>query len=181
MTALVMRYWKPLAALLLVAGSLWLAHHTGYSSGYSSGYDKADTAWQGKWDKRDLADAQAAKAFTEQQRRIELQRQGDIDAIQEKAQHDIATAQRNAAIAAAESKRLQDGIADAITRLQADSDNTGATISSKTMASTSSLLTELFREIDTAAGIYAAEADRARAAGLTCERAYDAVRATSQQ
>ncbi|QIG65649.1 hypothetical protein [Salmonella phage PT1] len=173
MIALVQRYWKPLAALLLVvslcAGSAWLASsHT-------------DAEWQAKWTARDLADAQAAKAFTEQQRRIELQRQGAIDAIQEQAQQDIATAQRNASIAAAESKRLQDGIADAITRLQADSGNPGATISSKTRASTNLLLAELFREIDAAAGNYAAEADRARAAGLTCERAYDAVRATSQQ
>lgn len=177
MIALLKAYWKPLAALLLVAGSLWLAHHTGYSSGYY----KADTAWQARWRERDLADLQAAKAFTEQQRRIELQRQGAIDAIQEQAQQDIATAQRNAAIAAAESKRLQDGIADAITRLQADSGNASATISSKTRASTGSLLAVLFREIDTAAGEYAAEADRARGAGLRCEAAYDAVRATSQK
>lgn len=177
MIALLKAYWKPLAALLLVAGSLWLAHH----AGYSSGYDKADTAWNDKWDKRDLADSKAAQEFTEQQRRIELQRQGAIDAIQEQAQQDIATAQRNAAIAAAESKRLQDGIADAITRLQADSSNPGATISSKTRASTSSLLTVLFREIDTAAGEYAAEADRARAAGLRCEASYDAVRTTKEK
>lgn len=173
MIALLKAYWKPLAALLLVAiGVLMILW---------AGYNVADRSWQAKWQARDLDDAKAAQAFTEQQRRIELQRQGAIDAIQEQAQQDIATAQRNAAIAAAESKRLQDGIADAITRLQADSGNPGATISSKTRASTSSLLAELFREIDTAAGIYAAEADRARAAGLTCERAYDAVRATSQQ
>lgn len=166
-------YWRAIAGVLvavLVAAMLVMY-----------GYNKADAAWQAKWQARDLADAQAAQAFTEQQRRIELQRQGAIDAIQEQAQHDIAKAQRNAAAAAAESKRLQDGIADAITRLQADSGNPGATISSKTRASTGSLLAVLFREIDTAAGIYAAEADRARAAGLTCERAYDAVRATSQQ
>lgn len=173
MTTFIKAYWKPLAALLLVAiGVLMILW---------AGYNVADRSWQAKWQERDLADAKAAQAFTEQQRRIELQRQGAIDAIQEQAQQDIATAQRNAAIAAAESNRLQDGIADAITRLQADSGNPGATISSKTRASTSSLLAELFREIDTAAGIYAAEADRARAAGLTCERAYDAVRATSQQ
>lgn len=177
MTALLKAYWKPLAALLLVAGSLWLAHH----AGYSSGYDKADTAWNDKWTKRDLADLQAKQEFTEQQRRIELQRQGAIDDIQAQAEKDIATAQRNAAIAAAESKRLQDGIADAITRLQADSSNPSATIGSKTRASTSSLLTVLFREIDTAAGEYAAEADRARGAGLRCEAAYDAVRAAKEK
>lgn len=148
---------------------------------YQAGRTAEHKEWSAKWQARDLADAQAAIQFADKQRRIEQERQGAIDAIQEQAQQDIATAQRNAAIAAAESKRLQDGIADAITRLQADSGNPGATISSKTRASTGSLLAELFREIDTAAGIYAAEADRARAAGLNCERAYDAVRATSQQ
>lgn len=148
---------------------------------YQAGRTAEHKEWSAKWQARDLADAQAAIQFADKQRRIEQERQGAIDAIQEQAQQDIATAQRNAAIAAAESKRLQDGIADAITRLQADSGNSGAAVSSKTRASTSSMLAELFREIDTAAGIYAAEADRARAAGLTCERAYDAVRATSQQ
>lgn len=176
MIALLKAYWKPLAALLLVAGSLWLAHH----AGYSSGYDKADTAWNEKWNKRDLADAQAKQEFTEQQRRIELQRQGAIDAIQEQAQQDIAKAQHNAAVAAAESDRLQRGIEQAIAQLRAGGSNTGATIDSKTRASTSSLLAVLFREIDTAAGEYAAEADRARGAGLRCEAAYDAVRGTKQ-
>lgn len=160
-----------------ISAAIFLACFWSYQKGRTTEHKE----WSAKWQERDLADAQATIQFTEQQRRIELQRQGAIDAIQEQAQQDIATAQRNAAIAAAESKRLQNGIADAITRLQADSGNPSVTISSKTRASTSSLLAELFREIDTAAGIYAAEADRARAAGLTCERAYDAVRATSQQ
>lgn len=173
MTTFIKASWKPLAALLLVvslcAGSAWLASsHT-------------DAQWQNRWQARDLADAQAAIQFADKQRRIEQERQGAIDAIQEQAQQDIATAQRNAAIAAAESDRLQHGIEQAIAQIRAGGSNTGATTSSKTRASTSSLLAELFREIDTAAGIYAAEADRARAAGLTCERAYDAVRATSQQ
>lgn len=175
--AFVKAYWRAIAGVLvsvLVAAMLVMY-------GYNKADDEWQAKWQAKWQARDMADLQAKQAFTEQQRRIELQRQRAIDAIQEQAQQDIAKAQRNAAIAAAESKRLQDGIADAITRLQADSGNPGATISSKTRASTGSLLAELFREIDTAAGIYAAEADRARAAGLTCERAYDAVRETSQQ
>lgn len=160
-----------------ISAAIFLACFWSYQKGRTTEHNE----WSSKWMARDLADAQAAAAFTEQQRRIELQRQGAIDAIQEQAQQDIATAQRHAAVAAAESKRLQDGIADAITRLQANSGNTGATISSKAGTSTSSLLAELFREIDTAAGEYAAEADRARLAGLTCERAYDAVRATQQK
>lgn len=160
-----------------ISAAIFLACFWSYQKGRTTEHKE----WSAKWQARDLADAQAAIQFADKQRRIEQDRQGAIDAIQEQAQQDIATAQRNAAIAAAESKRLQDGIADAITRLQADSGHSGTAISSKTRASTSSLLAELFREIDTAAGIYAAEADRARAAGLACERAYDAVRATSRQ
>ncbi|GJL38700.1 hypothetical protein TUM17576_55200 [Enterobacter hormaechei] len=164
-------YWKPLAALLLVVFIITCAARYGY--------DLAENKWQAKWQARDLADLQAKQVFTEQQRRIELQRQGAIDDIQAQAENDIAKAQRNAAIADAESKRLQDGIADAIARLQADIGNPGASISSKTRASTSSLLAVLFREIDAAAGDYAAEADRARKAGLRCEAAYDAVRSSN--
>lgn len=160
-----------------ISAAIFLACFWSYQKGRTTEHHE----WSAKWMARDLADAQAAIQFADKQRRIEQERQGAIDAIQEQAQQDIATAQRNAAIAAAESKRLQDGIADAITRLQADSGNPGTTISSKARASTSSLLAELFREIDTAAGIYAAEADRARAAGLTCERAYDAVRNVEQK
>lgn len=175
--AFVKSNWRVIAGLILVF--VISAMVAGY--GYQRGYNTANNQWQAKWQARDLADAKAAQAFTEQQRRIELQRQGAIDDIQAQAEKDIATAQRNAAIAAAESKRLQDGIADAITRLQADSSNPGTTTSSKARANTSSLLTVLFREIDTAAGEYAAEADRARGAGLRCERAYDAVRETQQK
>lgn len=170
--AFVKANWRVVAGLLVVFVVSALV--AGY--GYQRGYSRADTQWQAKWQERDLGDLQAKHEFTEQQRRIELQRQGAIDAIQEQAQQDIATAKRNADAAAAESKRLQDGIADAIARLQADSGHTSITTSGKTRASTSSLLAVLFREIDTAAGEYAAEADRARAAGLNCERAYDAVR-----
>lgn len=164
--------WRVIAGfLLLFIVSVLVA---GY--GYQRGYSRADGQWQSKWQARDLADMQAAKTFTEQQRRIELQRQGDIDAIQEQAQQDIATAQHHAAVAAAESDRLQRGIEQAIAQLRAGGSDTSPTTSSKTRASTSSLLTVLFREIDTAAGEYAAEADRARGAGLRCEAAYDAVR-----
>lgn len=166
-------HWRLLAAIVLMA--VWSLMLVEYGRHWS------DTQWQAKWTARDLADSKAAQAFTEQQRRIELQRQGAIDGIQAQAEKDIATAQRNAAIAAAESDRLQRGIEQAIAQLRAGGSDTSPTTSSKARASTSSLLAVLFREIDTAAGEYAEQADRARAAGLTCERAYDAVRGTQQK
>lgn len=173
MTALLKAYWKPLAALLLVAVGVLMILWAGYSI--------ADRSWQAKWQERDLADAKAAQAFTEQQRRIELQRQGAIDAIQEQAQQDIAKAQRNAAAAAAESDRLQHGIEQAIAQLRTGGSNTSTTTSSTARDKASVLLTQLFREIDTAAGNYAAEADRAYDAGRRCEAAYNAVRETQQK
>lgn len=148
---------------------------------FLSGYQYSNHTWQAKWSARDAADAQAHKQFTEQQRRIELDRQGAIDAIQEQAQQDIATAQRNAANAAAESDRLQHGIEQAIAQIRAGGSNTSTTTSSTARDKTSVLLAQLFREIDTAAGNYAAEADRAYDAGRRCEASYNAVRATSQQ
>lgn len=141
-----------------------------------AGSAHTDRQWQLKWSKRDAADLQAAKAFTDIQRRIELQRQGDIDAIQSDAEKRLAAARSNAARAAAESERLRADISTAIARLQPSGSDSGTAAISATGASDRRLLTQLFREIDTAAGEYAAEADRRGAAGLTCESAYDAMR-----
>lgn len=148
---------------------------------YQAGRTAEHKEWASKWTARDLQDAQAAIQFADKQRRIEQERQGAIDAIQEQAQQDIATAQRNAAIAAAESDRLQHGIEQAIAQIRAGGSNASTTTSSTARDKASVLLAELFREIDTAAGNYAAEADRAYDAGRRCEAAYNAVRATSQQ
>lgn len=163
--------------VVAISAAIFLTSFCGYQAGRTAEHKE----WSAKWQARDLSDAQAAIQFTEQQRRIELQRQEAIDAIQEQAQQDIATAQRNAAIAAAESDRLQHGIEQAIAKIRAGGSNTSTTTSSTTRDKASVLLAELFREIDTAAGNYAAEADRAYDAGRRCEAAYNAVRATSQQ
>lgn len=54
MTALLKAYWKPLAALLLVAVGVLMILWAGYSI--------ADRSWQDKWQARDLADKQAELA-----------------------------------------------------------------------------------------------------------------------
>jgi len=145
-----------------------------------AGSTHTDRQWQLKWSQRDAADLKAAKAFTESQRRIELQRQGDIDAIQSDAEKRLAVARSNAARAAAESERLRTDISTAIARLQSGGSDSGTPAISATGASDRRLLAELFGEIDTAAGEYAAEADRRGEAGLTCERAYDAMRSRTE-
>lgn len=54
MIALLKAYWKPLAALLLVAVGVLMVLWAGYSI--------ADRSWQAKWQERDLADKQAELA-----------------------------------------------------------------------------------------------------------------------
>lgn len=168
-------YWKPLAALLAVAGALWLVHHLGYSSGHTA----ADTAWQIKWKQRDKDDADARLNFTKEQRRIELARQASIDQIEREAdeENQKANAARVAAQRAAD--RLQIGIVSAIAQLQQRrGDDTGTPAGRKAGASTGDLLADLYREIDATAGELAAEADRRGRVAMTCEKAYDAIRNT---
>lgn len=143
---------------------------------FFAGYRTANNSWESKWAVRDAADATAKQAFIEQQRRIEKDRQGAINAIQEDAQKRIAKVKRDADVSRAESERLQIGINDAISRLKTGGSDTGITSSGKAGDKAGLLLAELFREIDTAAGKYAEEADRAFNAGMTCEISYDAVK-----
>lgn len=143
---------------------------------FVAGYQVSSHSWQAKWSARDAADSESARVFNDEQRRIEQQRQGAIDAIQRDADAATAKAKNDAARAAAESERLRGGISDAIARLRSGGGDTGAAASSTARDRTGILLAELFREIDTAAGEYAAEADRRGRAGLMCERAWDAMR-----
>lgn len=169
-------YWKPLAALLLVVGALWLVHHLGYSSGHAA----ADSVWQGKWNQRDKDDAAARLEFTQEQRRIELARQASIDQIQREADEENRKA--NAARVAAQlaAGRLQSGIENAIAQLQQRrGSDTGTTSGGKAGASTGNLLADLYRELNQTAGELADEADRRGRVALTCERSYDAIRSRS--
>jgi len=165
-------YWRPLVAVLLVVvGSLTLLR---------VGYGVADRSWQEKWDQRDKTDADAKLAFTQEQRRIELTRQAEIDTIQREADEENgkADAQRIGAEHAAD--RLQSGIQNAITQLQQRrGDDTGTATSGKNGRNAGDLLAQLYREIDSTAGDLAAEADRRGRVALTCERAYDAIRNSS--
>lgn len=51
--ALIRKYWKPLAEILLVAFLLCAAAYWCYSRGYQ----EADSSWKLQWAQRDLTDA----------------------------------------------------------------------------------------------------------------------------
>lgn len=147
------------------------------AGGFVWGSSSKNDEWQLKWVARDASDLQADLEFTAQQRRIELKRQGEMDAIQKKAAADLATARSNTDLARSESGRLQRGITVALEQLRQSGSGTGVAAGSSSGGKTGLLLAELYREIDEAATRYAEEADLAHAAGLRCEAAWDALRA----
>lgn len=165
-------YWEVAVGAAIIAGLMWANVHYVVNPAVN----KETARWQSRWDKRDAADA----AFNAQRERDERAKEQDwqskIDNIESGAEAAKVLASRNLSAANAESDRLRAGISSAIARLQQVSADTSTTSVSATGGSAGNLLTQLFSEIDAAAGSYAAEADRARAAGLTCERAYDALR-----
>lgn len=162
-------YWRPLVALLLVVvGSLMLLR---------VGYGVADRSWQEKWDQRDKLDANAKLAFTQEQRRIELTRQAEINNIQREADEENRKADAQRAVAERAADRLQSGIQNAIAQLQQRrGSDTGTTSSGKAGRNPGDLLAQLYREIDSTAGELAAEADRRGRIAMTCEKAYNSIR-----
>lgn len=157
------------AALLLIGG-LWAANQYLVVSPAVN----AETArWQQRWDKRDKADAAAALAQEKINREKEQALQAAADAEQQKADAARADADRRIAASRAVSQQLQNGVEQALQQLGS---YTTASAGRPTTTSAGLLLTELYRSIDERAGDLAAEADRRREAGLTCQRLYDNAR-----
>jgi hypothetical protein len=116
---------------------------------------------------RVLAMAQDKARQEEQRRYVE------INEVRDEADQNLARVV--AAERAAADERLRDAVADFARRNRAAARDSGTAQPSPTIVDPIGLLAELLGEIDGMAEVYAMEADRARIAGLTCERAYDAL------
>ncbi len=168
--SVLMKYWKPLVLMLLVAFLLWRS--------YSAGYDSADAAWKLQWAQRDADDAKFRVAEEARQRNIEQQRQIAVVEEGRKADEEMAKAKADAAHA----QRVGDGLQQQLDRLQkryaadrATSKLSSAAAVSQAKSETIVLLAQLYRESDKAAGEYAEEADRNYVKGSSCERTYNRV------
>lgn len=157
-------------AVVAVIGCLWFAnqHYV-----VKPAVDRANSGWQQKWDARDKADAQSALQQEKENRDKEKSLQAAADAEQQKADAARADLNRRLAASRAESERLQRGVEQAIQQLGGI---TTATSGGTATARAGLLLTELYRSIDERSGDLAAEADRRREAGLTCQRMYENAR-----
>ena len=163
-------HWRVLLVALILGGAFF--------SGSWHGTRQANTAWALKWKQRDADDATELAKRQVEAREEEQRRQGEVDEIRKQARQQLAGVQADADRARAASRGLHDR-ADKLARRLADSERAcGAGTPGRSEAETSGavLLADLFRRADDRAGELAREADEARARGLACEAAYDAVK-----
>ncbi|MFM5429410.1 DUF2514 domain-containing protein [Aeromonas veronii] len=162
-----------IAMMLAIGVCGWWLHH----SGYQSGSDAKELEWSAKWNKQ--AEQQAtAKANAElKAREDEQRRQASIDKVRDDAEKQIARAESDAL----DARDAADGVLEQAKRLAARAgkcpSNPSATQSGAPAAEPSVVLADVLGRADARAGELAAAYDRSRAAGLACERAYDALRA----
>lgn len=166
---LVRQYWPHALAVIGLAYALTTA--------YGAGHRRADEAWQAKWSQHLADDAKATARHEAQLRELEQARQTAINEVTADAQAKIDQAAADAAVAAATAHSLRDE-ADRISAELADSEagrSACATAASKAAAHRARMLADVFKRADERAGELAAAADQARARGLACEAAYDAL------
>ncbi|HAU5704131.1 TPA: DUF2514 family protein [Citrobacter freundii] len=166
--------WKVIVCFVLAAAAVWGFSHWRYSAGYGD----ADQHWREKWAQRDARDATALAQRQAEARAEEQRRQGEIDAIRKQTSQQLAGVQAAADRARAASRGLH-AKADELARQLADRERAcgaGTSGRSEAKASGAALLADLFKRADERAGELAREADEARARGLACEAAYDAVK-----
>lgn len=161
MEAVLSRYWRPLAIIIIVAaGALWVRSEViNYGDQrYAEGKAQA------------IAEQKATDKQEEQRRNAELQK------IQADAQQRIDVARRDAVDAAAKSGRLQQQLANI--RKQLVGYSTSESIGNPA-ADTGVLLSDVLSKSVERNRQLADYADRAREAGLACEAQYNSLGAGS--
>jgi hypothetical protein len=144
---------------------------------YHHGLSVKEAEWQSAWNERDTRDAEARAANEATERAKEQAYQQSINKVIQDGQRTINQATDDAAAARASVASLRVA-ADAIaTRLAASeaSGNSCTAAASKAAARAALLLADVLKRADQRAGDLAEAADQARARGMTCERAYDAL------
>ncbi|MDB1108057.1 DUF2514 family protein [Pseudomonas extremaustralis] len=169
MNAILLKALPYIAAALLALGALYGAYHHGVST--------TNETWQSQWNARDTRDAQAKAENEAAARTREQAYQQSINKAVQDGQRTIdqATADATAARASADGLR---GAADALAARLAASQASGNSCTAAASAAATRavmVLADVLKRADQRAGDLATVADQARARGLTCEQAYDAL------
>lgn len=157
-----------LVRLTAVALLGWWIHHAGYTDG---AHDK-DLEWSAKWNEQaaELATARAATVVAA--REAEQRRQADIERVRQDAEQQIATAERDAAVADAAAVGLREQASRLALRASQCARHSGTAQSGDAAGQPAVVLADLLSRADARAGDLARAYDRARASGLACQRAY---------
>lgn len=150
------------AVLALLVGIWWHGHYLGAAG------------VQGRWDAENHRRVTAALKATAEAREEEQRRVAAHQEIAHVAELSRTRADADRRAADAAGQRLQQRVAATAARCDAAS-NPAVASPGPAASAPGDLLAEVQRRIDDAAGELADAADRARIAGLSCERAYDAL------
>lgn len=165
-----------IAAVVAVMAALWFGNQYFI---VKPAVDAKNAEWQARWNERNASDAQAAVKQEKEAREKEQSLQAAADAAQRQADAERDRLARDLANSRVASERLQQGIADAIGKLQrAGSPATSPAGGGAPASRPGLLLTQLYGEIDAAAGRLAAEADERGRRGVRCEKLWDNARQT---
>ena len=148
-------------ALALLAGACYLT------------YVVTDNHWHAKYSGLEQKYSDASAKATQEARVKEWEYQNNVDAIAQQGAKDLAQARSDADSANASIGRLQ----QRINRLLADtsSEDSGTTQRGKTAREALDLLANVLEKSLERNRQLAEYADKASGAGLTCEKAYDAI------
>lgn len=148
-------------ALALLAGACYLT------------YVVTDNHWSAKYSGLEQEYSDASAKATQEARVKEWEYQNNVDAIAQQGAKDLAQARSDADSANASIGRLQ----QRINRLLADtsSEDSGTTQRGKTAREALDLLANVLEKSLERNRQLADYADKASSAGLTCEKAYDAI------
>ncbi|MBX8528581.1 DUF2514 domain-containing protein [Pseudomonas cichorii] len=152
----------------VLAGCLWMV--------YEHGRSVESAEWQGRWNARDAGDMQARSEAEEKNRTEEQRRQSAANQVANDARKEQAVAIDDAGRADAAGDRLHVAAKDFAGRSSCGPGDTGTAQRGETATRAALVLSDLLSRADKRAGELAAAYDRARIAGMACERAYESLR-----
>ncbi|MGU5813863.1 DUF2514 family protein [Aeromonas hydrophila] len=164
-------------AVSFLVGALVIAALAGggvtlYRSGHSAGEEGERKTWQAKWDRQSAELAEARAQNTQLAREEEQRRQRAIEKVRQDAEQQIARVETDAAAASAIAAGVLEQARRLATRASQCASHSGAAQSGDAAGQSAVVLADLLGRADARAGELARAYDRARTAGLACERAY---------
>lgn len=160
--------WRPVAFIGALA-AMWFAGHIDGTRG-------ANQQWQARWAQRDTAD-ETSRANAEAAARVEEQTRADwAQGVQRDATQALEQVRASADSADADNRRLRGELDKLQARLRGTGKVAATPISSASATRAAMVLSELYGSCQSRLAELSPAFDRARIAGLGCERACDGAR-----